>query len=202
MKWEIILVVSAALVFFSLRVLHWSPRRLFESIGIDPILITAQGFGLGRIRFGPGTFGSLGGLVWFAVLLMTGHGWLLAIVVMAGVLFSVWVCGRGEKILRQKDPGSIVMDEIVAMPICFAFWIWVAARQNGSLPEPGYFFSIHWPLTIGVFALFRFFDIVKPWPVSKSQMLPGGWGVTIDDVLAAGYVNIACAVIYEVKTFF
>jgi phosphatidylglycerophosphatase A len=202
MKWEIILLGSAALVFFSLRVLHWSPRRLFESIGIDPVLITAQGFGLGRIPFGPGTFGSLGGLVWFALLLMTAHAWLFVLGIVVSILFSVWVCARGEKILRQKDPGSIVMDEIIAMPICFVFWVWLAAHQNGSLPEPAYFFRAHSPLTVGIFALFRFFDILKPWPVSKSQTLPGGWGVTIDDVLAAGYVNVVCAVLYAAKRLF
>jgi len=41
-----------------------------------------------------------------------------------------------------------------------------------------------------VFAAFRFFDILKPWPVSPSQKFPRGWGVTIDDVLAAMYVNV------------
>ena len=46
-----------------------------------------------------------------------------------------------------------------------------------------------WPLTLGVFALFRFFDVVKPWPVRQSQALPGGWGITVDDALAAVYVN-------------
>jgi phosphatidylglycerophosphatase A len=34
------------------------------------------------------------------------------------------------------------------------------------------------------------FDIIKPWPVRQSQALPGGWGITVDDVLAAGYVNL------------
>jgi phosphatidylglycerophosphatase A len=48
--------------------------------------------------------------------------------------------------------------------------------------------------SIGIFALFRFFDILKPWPVRQSQKLPGGWGVTVDDVLAAGYVNIVALV--------
>jgi phosphatidylglycerophosphatase A len=58
------------------------------------------------------------------------------------------------------------------------------------MPGPEYFLR-HWELSIGVFALFRLFDVSKPWPVRQSQHLHGGWGVTIDDVLAAVYVNIA-----------
>jgi phosphatidylglycerophosphatase A len=50
-----------------------------------------------------------------------------------------------------------------------------------------------------VFALFRFFDVLKPWPVRQSQSLPGGWGVTIDDVLAALYVNLAVLLVYAGK---
>ena len=55
---------------------------------------------------------------------------------------------------------------------------------------------MHWPLTLGVFALFRFFDVVKPWPVRQSQSLPGGWGVTVDDALAAVYVNLTVLAAY------
>jgi phosphatidylglycerophosphatase A len=59
------------------------------------------------------------------------------------------------------------------------------------MPGLGYFFSgknLLW--TLGVFVAFRLFDVLKPWPVNKSQGLPGGWGVTMDDLLAAGYVNV------------
>jgi phosphatidylglycerophosphatase A len=45
----------------------------------------------------------------------------------------------------------------------------------------------------GIFVLFRLFDIAKPWPVKQSQCLPGGWGVTVDDMLAAGYVALLVA---------
>ena len=47
-----------------------------------------------------------------------------------------------------------------------------------------------WKGILAVFLLFRFFDVLKPWPVGRSQALPGGWGVTVDDFLAAGYVNV------------
>jgi phosphatidylglycerophosphatase A len=64
------------------------------------------------------------------------------------------------------------------------------------LPVPGYFVSRHhWFLSLGILALFRLFDIWKPWPVRQSQSLPGGWGVTVDDVLASLYVAALVLVI-------
>lgn len=161
------------------------------------ILWIAQGFGVGRIPVAPGTFGSLVGLLWFALLLLTGNIWLFAIGTILGVALSVWACGVGENILRQKDPGSIVLDEIAAIPICFSGWIGILLMTHGALPTPAYFFSRdNWPLTLGVFALFRFFDVLKPWPVKQSQSLSGGWGVTVDDVLAAVYVSALTLVIH------
>jgi phosphatidylglycerophosphatase A len=155
----------------------------------------AQGFGLGRIPFAPGTFGSLLGLAWFGLLLCAHSEWLFALGGAAAVALSVWLCGEGEKILKQHDPGSVVLDEIAALPLCFVSWLAAIHFRQRHWPGPGYFFSAaHWLQTLAVFALFRIFDVVKPWPVRQSQSLPGGWGVTVDDVLAAGYVNlVVCA---------
>ena len=155
------------------------------------LLWIAQGFGVGRSPIAPGTIGSLLGIGWFALLLLTGSltGFLAGTV--AGLLLSVWLCGVGEKALRQKDPGSVVFDEIAALPLCFVAWLVAIASKTGSFPHPGYFFSSHrWLGVAGVFVAFRFFDIAKPWPVRQSQSLPGGWGVTVDDALAAVYVNL------------
>lgn len=150
----------------------------------------AQGFGVGMIPFAPGTFGSLLGVLWFALLLSTANLWIFAGATFAGVALSVWLCGVAEKTLRQTDPGSVVLDEIAALPVCFFAWVGMLIWRTGVMPGLDAFFSRrNWPLTLGVFAAFRFFDIVKPWPVRQSQSLPGGWGVTIDDLLAAAYVN-------------
>jgi phosphatidylglycerophosphatase A len=160
----------------------------------------AQGFGVGRIPVAPGTFGSVVGVGWFALLLLTGNIWLFTAGTLAGLALSVWLCGVGEMALRQKDPPSVVLDEITAMPVCFLGWIAIVAWKSSVLPMPASFFSARtWPLTLGIFALFRFFDILKPWPVRESQSLPGGWGVTIDDVLAAIYVNLAVLLAYAGK---
>lgn len=155
-------------------------------------LWVAQGFGVGRIPFAPGTFGSLVGLLWFVLLLAPRNVWLFSAGTLAGIALSVWLCGEGEKILRQKDPGSIVLDEIAAIPVCFVGWVGTLLWKSSLMPGIDDFLGQRkWPLTLGALVAFRFFDILKPWPVRQSQSLPGGWGVTVDDLLAAVYVNIA-----------
>jgi phosphatidylglycerophosphatase A len=159
-------------------------------LGKDILLWTAQGFGIGRMPLGPGTCGSLVGLLWCSILLIPNSLWLFVIGTLAGLLLSVWICGAGERILNARDPGSIVLDEITAMPLCFVGWIAILTARNGAPPTLEFFTQQRiWPLTIAVFVAFRFFDIVKPWPVRQSQSLRGGWGVTADDALAALYVN-------------
>lgn len=154
-------------------------------------VFVAQGFGIGWIPFAPGTFGSLLGLVWFAMLVATGNFWAYLAGAIQGIAFSIWLCDDAEKILGQEDPGSVVLDEIIAIPFCFLPWIASEWMSNGALPAASYFFTDRalW-MTLGLVALFRVFDIWKPWPVRQSQRLPGGWGVTVDDLLAAAYVAL------------
>jgi phosphatidylglycerophosphatase A len=151
----------------------------------------AEGFGVGRIPFAQGTFGSLLGLGWFA-LLLCGRSWLVfAAGAAAGIAVSIWLCGEGEKQLGQKDPGPVILDEITAMPLCFVAAMALAGLRQPQWPGPGHFFSASGVLpTAAIFLLFRLFDIWKPWPVRQSQALSGGLGVTVDDVLAALYVNL------------
>ena len=155
----------------------------------DLRLWVAQGFGIGRIPFGPGTFGSVLGLGWCALLIASGKFWIFIAGTIAGIALSVWLCGEGERILKQKDPGSVVLDEIAAMPVCFAGWVFLQWQRTGPMPSLEKF-SSSWTVVLFLFVAFRFFDIVKPWPVKQSQSLPGGWGVTVDDLLAALYVNL------------
>jgi phosphatidylglycerophosphatase A len=159
----------------------------------------AQGFGLGRIPWAPGTFGSVLGLAWFAVLLLIAQ-WSP---VSAGVLFlasipaAVWTCEAAEIILGEHDPGSIVLDEIIALPTCFLGWVFHLWLQLGALPSLDLFFGpTTWFLALGVFLAFRFFDVVKQWPVWQSQSLPRGWGVVVDDQLAAVYVNLVVLAVH------
>jgi phosphatidylglycerophosphatase A len=151
----------------------------------------AQGFGAGRLPFAPGLFGSLVGLLWFGLLLLTGNLWLYIAGALVGVAISVWLCGVAERILKQTDPGSVVLDEIIALPICFLPWVTLDWFRTHQLPTWESFFTARtWGPTLIIFVLFRLFDVVKPWPVRQSQAFPGGWGVTVDDVLAAIYVAL------------
>src|SRR5262245_44748016 len=151
----------------------------------------AQGFGIGRIPFAPCTFGSLVGLLWFGFLVRTESFWVYLTTTLVGLCLSVWSCGAAEKILKQTDPGSVVLDEITALPLCFLPRIATEWFRFNQMPPLENFFGVRaWVQTAVLFVLFRIFDILKPWPVRQSQRLPGGWGVTIDDVLAATYVAV------------
>jgi phosphatidylglycerophosphatase A len=155
------------------------------------VLFIAQGFGAGRIPVAPGTFGSLVGIGWFLLLLRPGSLLFFVAGTAAGGALSVWLCGLAENLLRKKDPGSVVLDEVAAMPLAFAGWTCLYIAKHAALPSPSHFFRREtWLLTLATFALFRFFDIYKPWPVRQSQSLPGGWGVTVDDFLAALYTAV------------
>jgi phosphatidylglycerophosphatase A len=168
----------------------------WHTAGDAGCLWLAQGLGAGRIPVAPGTFGSIVGLAWLVALLALGKLWIFFAGCLLGIALSVWACGRAEQILRQKDPSSVVLDEVVAVPICFIPWVMSEWMREGVLPVPGHFFSgqrIY--ATVVVFVLFRIFDIVKPWPVMQSQRLRGGWGVAMDDVLAAFYVALMTLVL-------
>jgi phosphatidylglycerophosphatase A len=161
------------------------------------ILWIAQGLGVGRIPVAPGTFGSVAGIAWTALLLLPGNLPVFALGALAGLALSVYGCGRAEQILGQTDPGSVVLDEIAAIPVCFTAWIAASAHKLGRFPDAHDLFTgsnVWW--VAGVFVAFRFFDIAKPWPVHGSQKLPGGWGVTTDDFLAALYVNLAALLVF------
>lgn len=154
------------------------------------ILCLALGLGAGRMPKAPGTCGSLLGLLWMVVLYsISGFGWTLSIIVVS-ILIGVWVCSQAERILKLRDPGCIVLDEILAVPIACLGWMLgcspsqdrIAAISSGE----------NWEWLLGapaIFVLFRFFDIAKPWPINVVQRLPTGWGVMADDVLAAVYAG-------------
>jgi len=131
----------------------------------------------GKAKRAPGTVGSLAGVV-LAGLLWWGtqwYGWLgfgLILLVLMGL--TILICGEAEVILGLRDPGRIVLDECVAVPIALAGIPWL-----GEEPVLVALFLL------AAFVLFRFFDILKPWPIGRLQALPGGWGVALDDFAAA-----------------
>jgi len=141
-----------------------------------PAAMIATWFGSGRLPFMPGTWGSATALpfAWVIHSLWGSVGMLVA----AGVVFTVglWASKVLADSMGQKDPGEIVVDEVVGM------WITLA------LVPPS--ISLY---VIG-FALFRVFDIFKPWPVNwADRQLPGAFGVMVDDVLAGIYALVIMA---------
>ena len=131
---------------------------------------------VGRVRRGPGTAGSFAGLIYFTVGFAALPAWLVVLLSLPGLYLAVAICGEAEFRLGQRDPGGVVLDEFVVMPLCFLGWTalpaaWVADGR--------------WAIFLGGFALFRVFDIAKPFGISRLQELPGGWGVVADDLAAA-----------------
>ena len=132
----------------------------------------ATALGAGLAPAAPGTAGSLVALApWWFVLRGLPTAWYLAVLVAAFVL-GVWACGVCDRRLAAHDQGALVWDEVVGM------WITLVA-----LPASTGRAALGW-MVLG-FALFRGFDIWKPWPVRwADRRVRGGLGVMLDDVLA------------------
>jgi len=128
---------------------------------------------LGRRLPAPGTWGSLAGLMYFTLFFYPLSLFAALLLSAVGVYLAVGLCGEAEFRIGRKDPGEVILDEFVAMPLCFLGW-----RYLLVVAPP-------WAVFLSGFALFRLFDIVKPFGIRRLQSLPGGWGVVIDDVVAA-----------------
>ena len=146
----------------------------------------AQGFGIGALLPAPGTWGSLLGVALFVALAWPGNVLLYTAATLALVLASVPICTAAEIALGRKDPGAVVLDEIVAMPVCYSGWMLHACITTGHCSSEALLAHPRaWLVLAATFLLFRLLDIVKPWPIRAVQSLAGGWGVLLDDLLAA-----------------
>jgi phosphatidylglycerophosphatase A len=147
----------------------------------DTVLACATLGPIGRKLKAPGTWGSVAGLLYFTVVFypMSLIGSLLLSAL--GAYVAVAICGEAEFRLGRRDPGEVILDEFVAMPLCFLGWPLLVA----SAPP--------WAVFLTGFALFRLFDITKPFGISRLQDLPGGWGVVADDIAAA---LVSCGVMH------
>ena len=150
------------------------------------LLWIAQGTWLGRVPKAPGTAGTLGGFPLTALLLWPGNFWAYLAGCILLLPIAARICEHAERILGEKDPPSVVLDEIIATPICF-LGIFALMEFNGpSQPNLTAILEIpKWAAwALAAFALFRLFDIWKPGPINTIQTLPNRWGVIMDDVLA------------------
>lgn len=133
------------------------------------IMLIATGFYSGYLPKAPGTWGSLVGLLLFVPLQALGLPVYLAVTAGLFVVGS-FAAGEAEKILDNRDPGVVVIDEIVGMLIA------MTAVPATTLTM------------VSGFVLFRIFDIVKPYPVNFfDQRFHGGLGIMLDDVIAGIY---------------
>ncbi len=120
----------------------------------------------------PGTWGSATGVLFYLVIFYPTSDFMGAFLMLASCYFAVGICGEAEKRLKKVDPGEIIIDEVVAMPICFIGLKPFIADGHGAI------------VLIGGFLVFRVFDILKPFGIKKLQRYYGGFGVVIDDVVA------------------
>ncbi len=137
----------------------------------SPALWLATWFGCGLMRPAPGTWGTLGGLPIGLILMALGGYWGLLIGIAFIIPIGLWAAKEFEVMAGEHDSGLIVIDEVAG--------IWIALLA-----------VVHAPLyyIVLAFVLFRFFDILKPWPVSfLDKKIPGAFGVMLDDVAAGLY---------------
>ena len=137
--------------------------------------LLAFGFGSGYAPVAPGTFGTLAALpLWWLALSLGPWGYLG--LTLAAAVAGIWLCGRAARALGVHDHPAIVWDEIAG------FLVTMAGVPAG------------WPWVLAGFALFRLFDIWKPWPIRwLDARVAGGLGIMLDDLLAGAF---ACVLLH------
>lgn len=126
----------------------------------------AYGFGSGLSPWAPGTLGTIAAIPLYLLLRPLPLAWYIAVL---SLLFfiGIWACGRTALELGEHDPSAIVWDEVLG------YLVTMIAAPRG------------WGWVLLGFVLFRFFDILKPWPIHVlDRKVKGGLGIVIDDILA------------------
>jgi phosphatidylglycerophosphatase A len=146
-------------------------------------VLLATWFGCGYSPAAPGTAGSAAGIL-IAWLWISQAGlsplWLIPLTV-AMTPLAIWAADATARDVGREDPGLVVIDEVLGQ--------WLTASAIGHAT---------WQSYVLAFALFRIFDITKPWPIRKLERLHGGLGIVADDLLAGVYGAI---VIFAARQF-
>ena len=153
-------------------------KQLRQRVSLkNPVHFLALGFGSGLIPFMPGTFGSLAALPLLSPFVYLPPITLLIAAVLASAI-GIYLCGKTADDMQVHDHGSIVWDEVAGILLTF---LWVPLSL--------------WTVVAG-FLLFRFFDIVKPWPIGPvDKYVSGGLGIMLDDIIAG---LMACASLHAI----
>lgn len=137
---------------------------------MNQVALFVASFGyVGFFPIAPGTAGSLAALALFAFVRWVGMPAFELATIVAVLIVGVWSANGAERALGRKDPGPVVIDEVLGMLITLA---WLPVSMAG--------------VVLG-FLLFRLFDIVKPYPAGRLEHLPGGYGIMLDDAMAGVY---------------
>ena len=126
----------------------------------------------GYFPIAPGTVGSAVGLLVFLAYRTIGGAMLEAAAIAGVCAVGTWAASRAEGHFGRRDPGHVVIDEVAGMLVTLAF---LPVGPTGLLAG---------------FLLFRLFDIVKPFPASRVEAWPRGWGIMADDVVAGLYAHV------------
>ncbi len=143
------------------------------------VLICATALGAGFSPIVPGTVGTLVGLPIYYFLSVIPFP-IYELTLVTFFFFSTWIAGQAEQYWGNKDDRRIVIDEILGF---LTTMLWV--------PKTFFFISAG-------FVLFRFFDILKPFPIRRIERVKGGYGVVLDDLVAGAYSNIILHILYWV----
>lgn len=139
----------------------------------DPWCFLGFGFGSGLAKTAPGTFGTLAALPLYALMAQLSVP-VYVMSVLCLFLTGILICQRSEERVQVSDHSGIVWDEIVGFLITMT-----------AVPYS-------WPATLAGFALFRLFDILKPWPISQlDRRIHGGLGIMLDDALAGALAGLS-----------
>lgn len=147
--------------------------------GLDYLALAISTWGVGYLPVAPGTWGSLVGVGLFLLL----GSWPLQLVAIVAITWAgIWAASRTERILRLKDPGKVVVDE-------------VAGQMISLLPLSLFALGTTKSGVIISFILFRLFDIFKPYPARRFERLRSGLGIMADDLVAGFYGAIGTALV-------
>jgi phosphatidylglycerophosphatase A len=143
-----------------------------KQILTDPVLFLAFGFGSGLAKKAPGTCGTLAAIPLYLLIAQSGN-LSYSLITLAITFAGIWICGQAADKLGEHDFGGIVWDEIAG----YLITLW--------------FIPFSWANVALGFILFRFFDILKPWPIKiADRRVKGGFGIMLDDVLAGIFANL------------
>jgi phosphatidylglycerophosphatase A len=145
-----------------------TPRVIFADL-------VSTWFGCGCSPFAPGTAGSLAAVaIGYALVEYAGMPrWGFLVLALALAPLAIWAAGVTAEARKKKDPGCVVVDEVLGQ------WIALAGAR-----------VYNWKAFLAAFLLFRLFDIWKPSPVRELEALPGGVGINADDAMAGVYAAL------------